>query len=116
MIRRPPRSTLFPYTTLFRLRAVRLAHEVDRLALRLEAPPHVPCAAAGAAQVEHGIGGRLRLVGDALAETVEGDPGDGDALHREHARAQRLLARQRLHVAEPWAVEDGHAAVGDGEP
>src|SRR2546427_6902045 len=26
MIRRPPRSTLFPYTTLFRSRAVELAH------------------------------------------------------------------------------------------
>src|SRR5437667_12332156 len=60
----------------FRLRAVRLAHEVDRLALRLEATPHVPGAAAGAAQVEHGIGGRLRLVGPALAQAVAGDPGD----------------------------------------
>src|SRR3712207_6850122 len=30
MIRRPPRSTLFPYTTLFRSpRAVRLAHAAD---------------------------------------------------------------------------------------
>src|SRR3712207_7887206 len=31
MIRRPPRSTLFPYTTLFRSRAV---------AARTDAPPH----------------------------------------------------------------------------
>src|SRR3989454_9319914 len=30
MIRRPPRSTLFPYTTLFR------SHEVDHAAARLE--------------------------------------------------------------------------------
>src|SRR2546430_6217555 len=52
MIRRPPRSTLFPYTTLFRSRRVRLAlleqvahpggahphehlHEVDRKSTRL---------------------------------------------------------------------------------
>src|SRR2546425_2436968 len=28
MIRRPPRSTLFPYTTLFR--SVRIAHEAER--------------------------------------------------------------------------------------
>src|SRR3989442_13036198 len=27
MIRRPPRSTLFPYTTLFRSRAILLPHE-----------------------------------------------------------------------------------------
>src|SRR2546425_7342516 len=37
MIRRPPRSTLFPYTTLFRslqelrARRARLAHDVERL-------------------------------------------------------------------------------------
>src|SRR5256885_12797901 len=29
MIRRPPRSTLFPYTTLFRSRAVALAHVIE---------------------------------------------------------------------------------------
>src|SRR5690348_17922712 len=29
MIRRPPRSTLFPYTTLFRSHAEREQHEVD---------------------------------------------------------------------------------------
>src|SRR5690349_22119861 len=35
MIRRPPRSTLFPYTTLFRSRAVRLGvARVDAAALR----------------------------------------------------------------------------------
>src|SRR5256885_4656365 len=34
MIRRPPRSTLFPYTTLFRSRA--LEHERDPLARRRE--------------------------------------------------------------------------------
>src|SRR3712207_7174984 len=30
MIRRPPRSTLFPYTTLFRSLALALVHPVDR--------------------------------------------------------------------------------------
>src|SRR5256885_12745966 len=30
MIRRPPRSTLFPYTTLFRSHAVRVADQVHR--------------------------------------------------------------------------------------
>src|SRR5258708_9134483 len=34
MIRRPPRSTLFPYTTLFRsLRDVAVEHDVDRLSV-----------------------------------------------------------------------------------
>src|SRR3989454_7591039 len=31
MIRRPPRSTLFPYTTLFRSVVGRLVHEIDRI-------------------------------------------------------------------------------------
>src|SRR3712207_8647196 len=31
MIRRPPRSTLFPYTTLFRSLQLRLAHQVEQL-------------------------------------------------------------------------------------
>src|SRR2546422_8264454 len=34
MIRRPPRSTLFPYTTLFRSRSARA------VALRTRSPPH----------------------------------------------------------------------------
>src|SRR3712207_8561111 len=29
MIRRPPRSTLFPYTTLFRSRAAQISHRLD---------------------------------------------------------------------------------------
>src|SRR4249920_1625242 len=48
MIRRPPRSTLFPYTTLFRARAAGLANivcEVDELA-QIE-----PALAAGATQL-----------------------------------------------------------------
>src|SRR3989442_3387976 len=35
MIRRPPRSTLFPYTTLFRSRAVRFHAAVEREELRV---------------------------------------------------------------------------------
>src|SRR3712207_7201530 len=34
MIRRPPRSTLFPYTTLFRSLADRFQHPVARLAVQ----------------------------------------------------------------------------------
>src|SRR3989475_4971073 len=36
MIRRPPRSTLFPYTTLFRSRDRRQDHELDRVDVVLE--------------------------------------------------------------------------------
>src|SRR2546430_4987572 len=47
MIRRPPRSTLFPYTTLFR-------SEVPRL---VRSRRHPPCAAAP--RLRHGQGGHL---------------------------------------------------------
>src|SRR5687768_17737487 len=45
MIRRPPRSTLFPYTTLFRSRAAGLAQPVvGRAAVRGGVAPDVPVA------------------------------------------------------------------------
>src|SRR2546422_5037656 len=53
MIRRPPRSTLFPYTTLFRSEGGRLDQEGSpRLSDR------------EAASREGARGGRLRLIGD----------------------------------------------------
>src|SRR3712207_7740993 len=54
MIRRPPRSTLFPYTTLFRSAQVGLALEVA-LEAALDAALHL--AAAGAAQGPGGTQG-----------------------------------------------------------
>src|SRR2546421_9503730 len=39
MIRRPPRSTLFPYTTLFRSPEARGIRQLDRHS-RVEEPPH----------------------------------------------------------------------------
>src|SRR3712207_8290484 len=41
MIRRPPRSTLFPYTTLFRSFEARAASTPKRSAYRPSSPPHV---------------------------------------------------------------------------
>src|SRR3712207_8260914 len=69
MIRRPPRATLFPYTTLFRSRPVHpqrrrdlLAHELLGLELR---------AVVGVRQL-------LALVEHVLAEEALVLPGDGD--------------------------------------
>src|SRR2546422_3024568 len=42
MIRRPPRSTLFPYTTLFRSLEVQECERDGRLALRQESVQRVP--------------------------------------------------------------------------
>src|ERR1035441_8619591 len=38
MIRRPPRSTLFPYPTLFRSRAAGMSTDVDVLSIRIGGP------------------------------------------------------------------------------
>src|SRR3712207_8611870 len=40
MIRRPPRSTLFPYTTLFRSRAARPALSSDAVVVNVTFSPH----------------------------------------------------------------------------
>src|SRR3712207_7227669 len=85
MIRRPPRSTLFPYTTLFRS-AVRVVHRVhgdaaDGRALAL------PAHAAGLAPVD------VRLLG--VAHLADGRAAaDVDVRSEEHT--SELQSRQYL--------------------
>src|SRR3712207_6945027 len=55
MIRRPPRSTLFPYTTLFRSGGAQLG---ERAHVRLLAEADVPRAADRGGRVEEGGGDR----------------------------------------------------------
>src|SRR5258707_13632451 len=54
MIRRPPRSTLFPYTTLFRSQTLRLAARALEQRLNTDTSDHVgpqlPCRCGGSAQ------------------------------------------------------------------
>src|SRR3712207_6917725 len=67
MIRRPPRSTLFPYTTLFRSARVRLGGDltrhvgVDRLAIRV-------AGVRGRAELDHVLVELERADGSLLAE------------------------------------------------
>src|SRR3989441_11350030 len=53
MIRRPPRSTLFPYTTLFRSRGGRVGTGTPHLAPRHDSSPPEERPAAGARPVVH---------------------------------------------------------------
>src|SRR5258707_11172189 len=48
MIRRPPRSTLFPYTTLFRSLVKILGHGIAIPRLGCRVAPHKPCATVSA--------------------------------------------------------------------
>src|SRR3712207_7471513 len=80
MIRRPPRSTLFPYTTLFRSRRRRGRHppepfEIVRVKRRLVGQAH-PAARDGR---------RKGLLGlHARRSTTPPPPGTAGAFHREH--------------------------------
>src|SRR3989441_6116639 len=90
MIRRPPRSTLFPYTTLFRSSQVRLAeahepHQVDRRRLL-----HV---------LPYGLHRDPRRLFDREAIRTRADRGEGDrvdaVLGGERQRADVTGAQQR---------------------
>src|SRR5438034_6887997 len=71
MIRRPPRSTLFPYTTLFRSRNGTLSTNFASAALTTSALPFraastraISCAKGGKIARDHGPGADDRLVSD----------------------------------------------------
>src|SRR3712207_8588166 len=82
MIRRPPRSTLFPYTTLFRSRSLVYLHKAD---VRAERVGHL---------------GRV-VVGDALEPRLlvrrrVGVRREGDLAHRSEEHTSELQSRQYL--------------------
>src|SRR3712207_7694815 len=86
MIRRPPRSTLFPYTTLFRSDGVQLI-EVD--------PVHAERPAtrvARVAEVLRAAVGNPRALGPAHAALR----GDGDPRARSEEHTSELQSRQYL--------------------
>src|SRR2546422_10468817 len=98
MIRRPPRSTLFPYTTLFRLRPyaqpVRLAPHLDAV----REPPglgvehvHLVVVAAGDPQ--------LLAVGAHVAHVGAAAPGHGP--RRDDALGRRVEHRDPARPVSP---------------
>src|SRR2546422_11731621 len=95
MIRRPPRSTLFPYTTLFRSRIVR------------EAGVHL--ALVGGDRFEEPALARRRLERDHLRRRrLEEAVGEGP--RRE--RGQELLGREPLDHQPPAGEDGGEEGVG----
>src|SRR3712207_8589672 len=87
MIRRPPRSTLFPYTTLFRSRAVRAA---DRPVEDGDAVP--PFEVGGVRQDQVGVGHRLREVGVGVDDARD----DVLPVRRSEEHTSELQSRQYL--------------------
>src|SRR3712207_8779647 len=85
MIRRPPRSTLFPYTTLFRsIEEVHRAHHVDRI----------------------GLGGiRIRAPDDRLRGEVEHDLGRSEEHTSELQSRQYLVCRLLLEKKKKKSIK-----------
>src|SRR2546422_6355799 len=129
MIRRPPRSTLFPYTTLFRSHEARL----DRVAERQRREAQVDSDAAAllllpAVGVDAGQGldqGRLAVVdvpGGADYEAADGRGGVAHAWRSQKSSAERTpvssrwcrtnRARRRRCAAACGASSAGSAARG----
>src|SRR5260370_19378965 len=102
MIRRPPRSTLFPYTTLFRSMP-------DQLARGLDLRGAVGQAKAHGLVVEDGLAEALALLG-VLQRAIEGRTRHAHAL-RGNADAPSFQRRQR----NPVALALGADEVGGGD-
>src|SRR3712207_6879229 len=73
MIRRPPRSTLFPYTTLFRSGRERVLHDAEVTGRNVTHPPAV-------------LGGRARYVAHATTARHTPSGGRGCVADRKSTR------------------------------
>src|SRR3989442_6490808 len=96
MIRRPPRSTLFPYTTLFRSRRVQLGTLLVPVAVRAAALSVVP--------VVHHRHVRRRPHRGPLGGGALADPGSRAGLRRtvlDRLRGARRLAQRRAPASAP---------------
>src|SRR3712207_7238103 len=93
MIRRPPRSTLFPYTTLFRspVRAARARAPHAARARRHQRPPH-PAPVEGLAGERHG---EARLAEDRKSTRPE--------LQSRQYLVCRLLLEKKKNTTASWA-------------
>src|SRR3712207_8238935 len=83
MIRRPPRSTLFPYTTLFRSHVEREADQPDALSGRNGGRQLRPLRLKGG-------GGDAVVVGEVVTQVEEDDQREGRGDHREDRKSTRL--------------------------
>src|SRR3712207_8493783 len=99
MIRRPPRSTLFPYTTLFRSHAQHSEHG--------EAGEHRTFAAASTVAASRTVDGRLRPPGARLDRK-------STRLNSSHANisyAVFCLKKKKSHHGKDHLLHNGLAAV-----
>src|SRR3712207_8192620 len=93
MIRRPPRSTLFPYTTLFRSARHRPQHRPVRRPAELDASAVVPARGSAAVRARRGQGG---LTG---APTEDRKSTRLNSSHANISYAVFCLKKKKKHVS-----------------
>src|SRR2546428_13056481 len=125
MIRRPPRSTLFPYTTLFRSHGARVDQLRDRLVRVVHAPARRAAGERVVRSAESGVGDRIApppMTTDAasalLARWREDTPGCRERIHLNNAGAA-LMPRPVLETLtrhlEREAVIGGYEAADEAD-
>src|SRR5256885_16905544 len=106
MIRRPPRSTLFPYTTLFRSRLLReLAHALPQRGHLFDVGPRHARA-------------DVAFLPRAVPRVLAGEESVGERLAHDHADPRRARGREKLVFgpAPRPVVDDLHRAGHGGAP
>src|SRR3712207_8381034 len=117
MIRRPPRSTLFPYTTLFRSRALdtTLAQNAERKTRPLTMPV---LAIGGAESWGEEAGNGIKPAADDVQTVVIPDTGRSEEHTSELQSRQYLVCRLLLEKNKQPPVEQrrlqGTAVLGQG--
>src|SRR2546430_14658979 len=100
MIRRPPRSTLFPYTTLFRSRGVAADPVGSPSAIRLDREQHVGGLGLGVRDARVVVaGGEVRVVPADVREPLRtrrrgDDPGSAGSTERGQQTQRQLEVAQ----------------------
>src|SRR3712207_8924859 len=100
MIRRPPRSTLFPYTTLFRSVAHTRQPAADPVGERLtelQRPPPDGLVA------DDDAAGRQHLLDHAQAERERSEEHTSELQSRQYLVC-RLLLEKKNHHLDPWPI------------
>src|SRR3712207_7210725 len=95
MIRRPPRSTLFPYTTLFRS-DIQQAQGGERRLLRLGAVPRDQGAAQGGARA--GAAGPLRRPGQPASAGARSEEHTSELQSRQYLVCRLLLEKKKKNI------------------
>src|SRR5205807_4438445 len=113
VVRRPPRSTLFPYTTLFRSRCLGHRRTEDRDAENVRLKLHQTVIGGGAAvhsQFLHRIAGialhGIEQIGHLVSDTLDGGAGDVTSC-RAASQAEDRSAGVGIPVRRAQAYERG---------